>query len=817
MKRSIAYSLAVGAGVIMGFSTIADAQVATLFNPSFETPWLCAPNLPGGWRFYGNDVSWHSNLPTSSSFSPQPMPPGVTPHSGDGVIRLIAGGLNFKGAETEDRLRVAPAPITACFGSPPLTTFPWPWVAYTYQPELDGDSTNNNTCLPPSDDGSGSPTAHGPDPVNVQPGDPIQIKGWYLIPSTSPIIGTKCGIKVVFKSDFETYAGQFGSFFAKEVLSIDGDVPGGVHTNDQWVQYTLTMDQSEFPDPQGCYTPPIGGTGYLSIVLVMFDAADDGASGTIYWDDITVEQANPLTCCREGQPCLTSYASSCEAVPPLVNSAAAAMLRRLRKWVPDIGGSSGGQWVPVEAGSLASFHGPVRVLVHGWAPGQRAWVDAQPQNPDDPPFVGDDDGYQSAMELKSLADCLQRTDPSGCTLMFSWIDFSATDLDASITNPLSYLQSATSRASADESGQSLALALTFAGADSDFVAHGGMLHLIGHSHGSEVAAVAAVDLENRGTPVRHLTIFDSPERLYTGAVYARNHLERQLTHLDVGHGPGQTFVDNYFSSFGKAYSIPGIINIQMNCPLEVNCHGDPIPYYRTATRLGAGLHWSPTQLNNVSETLGHNYHVTSPDAAPVENGILRYVAHIISPSFPVTTAVNGVVTVVDAIGAMITTHSPAEWATTIETKRFDDALTFDYQFVNISGSDQLVVVLDGEPRFVAQADLAGLTEHAAAIDLAGLTPGTHALAFLLNSTGAPGTSVHVGNFNVSSICGADFDTNGVIGVSDLFAFLDAWFGQFPLTTPSTPSADFDADEAVTVSDLFDFLDTWFVEFGICGQ
>ncbi len=205
MKRSIACSLVLCVGAVGTLNSAAQAQVATLFNPSFETPWLCDPARPGGWRLY-NDATWHSVLPPASGFAPQAMPPGVTPHGGDGLIRLVAGGLNFQGAETEDRLRVAPAPITACFGSPPLSSFPWPWVAYTYQPELDGDSTNNNTCLPPSDNGSGTPTPHGPDPVNVQPGDPITISGWYMIPADAPIIGTKCGLKVSFKSDFLTYA-----------------------------------------------------------------------------------------------------------------------------------------------------------------------------------------------------------------------------------------------------------------------------------------------------------------------------------------------------------------------------------------------------------------------------------------------------------------------------------------------------------------------------------------------------------------------------------------------------------------------------------
>ncbi|HPO92013.1 MAG TPA: hypothetical protein PL072_00955 [Phycisphaerales bacterium] len=65
-------------------------------------------------------------------------------------------------------------------------------------------------------------------------------------------------------------------------------------------------------------------------------------------------------------------------------------------------------------------------------------------------------------------------------------------------------------------------------------------------------------------------------------------------------------------------------------------------------------------------------------------------------------------------------------------------------------------------------------------------------------------------------CAADFDGSGGVAVADLFAYLDAWFAQFPGGTPGSPSADFDGDAGVTVADLFGFLDAWFAEFGVCG-
>ncbi len=67
-----------------------------------------------------------------------------------------------------------------------------------------------------------------------------------------------------------------------------------------------------------------------------------------------------------------------------------------------------------------------------------------------------------------------------------------------------------------------------------------------------------------------------------------------------------------------------------------------------------------------------------------------------------------------------------------------------------------------------------------------------------------------------TVCSADFDCNGTVGVADLFAFLDAWFAQFPSGIPAPPSADFDDNGAVGVADLFGFLDAWFMEFNVCG-
>ncbi len=56
--------------------------------------------------------------------------------------------------------------------------------------------------------------------------------------------------------------------------------------------------------------------------------------------------------------------------------------------------------------------------------------------------------------------------------------------------------------------------------------------------------------------------------------------------------------------------------------------------------------------------------------------------------------------------------------------------------------------------------------------------------------------------NTSPCCKADFDQSGVLGLSDIFNFLAAWF-------TSDPRADFNTDGGTNVSDIFAFLAAWF--------
>ncbi|MHC4414820.1 MAG: hypothetical protein ACYS0G_06005, partial [Planctomycetota bacterium] len=71
--------------------------------------------------------------------------------------------------------------------------------------------------------------------------------------------------------------------------------------------------------------------------------------------------------------------------------------------------------------------------------------------------------------------------------------------------------------------------------------------------------------------------------------------------------------------------------------------------------------------------------------------------------------------------------------------------------------------------------------------------------FLAVSAGNSGNSVAV---KVQSLCPADLDGDGIVGIADLLALLAAWG-----TDPGGPP-DFDGDGSVGVSDLLALLSSW---------
>jgi|GEM_PF-2683227 len=95
-------------------------------------------------------------------------------------------------------------------------------------------------------------------------------------------------------------------------------------------------------------------------------------------------------------------------------------------------------------------------------------------------------------------------------------------------------------------------------------------------------------------------------------------------------------------------------------------------------------------------------------------------------------------------------------------------------------------------------------------------PDSHALApgvYTYDLIGCPNEiGYYSGGYRTFVIlCPADFDGDTLVGVSDIFAFLSAWFAGCSAASdpPCSPSADFNQDGLVDVTDIFAFLSQWF--------
>ena len=186
-------------------------------------------------------------------------------------------------------------------------------------------------------------------------------------------------------------------------------------------------------------------------------------------------------------------------------------------------------------------------------------------------------GYTSEsgtlVSANGMTQDLVASDKNAVVLAYSWLDGSAT---SSTTVKIPFLGYAVnipqdayrSEAMTTMNGETLATALAQV-LGSDFQ---GKLQLIGHSHGSKVATVAAdalTHLKLNGQPdpltVNQLTILDSPESDsgdsgYTGAILAEIGVANDnwyfLQDLNISKTPSSTstFVDNYISALDEPYT-----------------------------------------------------------------------------------------------------------------------------------------------------------------------------------------------------------------------------------------------------------------------
>ena len=218
------------------------------------------------------------------------------------------------------------------------------------------------------------------------------------------------------------------------------------------------------------------------------------------------------------------------------------------------------------------------------------------------------------------------------------------------------LYASQSEASTQENGLVLASAIRAALAPNFFTTGSGgtgsgLVHIMGHSHGSKVAVVAALALQQASVPVAQLTTLESPEAgpiipafgasLYTnlaGFGGAENFNWYYLDQMAISHTPvgpnrlstNSTFVDNYFASSGVGAAFTGfnlsnfpipnsqnslsnIVDVEFQpAPLVgsfsvsspvgavgtiFGSHGYPPPWYAQSalpsTTADVGLKWSP--------------------------------------------------------------------------------------------------------------------------------------------------------------------------------------------------------------------------------
>ncbi len=87
-------------------------------------------------------------------------------------------------------------------------------------------------------------------------------------------------------------------------------------------------------------------------------------------------------------------------------------------------------------------------------------------------------------------------------------------------------------------------------------------------------------------------------------------------------------------------------------------------------------------------------------------------------------------------------------------------------------------------------------------ELLAIDPATGA-ATVLGATGGVFGAAYGMASSAAVLCRADFNGDTLVSVTDIFAFLNAWFA-------GSPATDFNGVGGLTVQDIFDFLAAWFV-------
>jgi len=357
---------------------------------------------------------------------------------------------------------------------------------------------------------------------------------------------------------------------------------------------------------------------------------------------------------------------------------------------------------PVTEGSVKARF--VHVFVHGWQPGFRlqerlhAVTDVVHALPAWDPRLMDPTGRTLISYYQKLLEALADLGEDHAVLYYSWLDESATDADL--------LLAFRSRQATQINGRRLALAL-----QQSFGRQDVRLHLIGHSHGSAVAAHAAVSL---GRAPEQVTLLDAPENSISRFSGAANLIDLVLPRIRPGRGGGRPFVDSYSSVFGRPYhrkpGLSAVVDVVLvpggrpaRDPIRaINvAHLYAVDWYALSVReaeRGVGYGWSPLRGANV-ETLQPFYQSPRPNR-PLELrrrkdwprlGEARRIAARPIRRSPVPGG-----------NLQLSAQTPAA-AVILRSVRGDCLVEFDINVLAGDGNEQVQIDVDAVDAFIAQA------------------------------------------------------------------------------------------------------------------
>jgi hypothetical protein len=474
------------------------------------------------------------------------------------------------------------------------------------------------------------------------------------------------------------------------------------------------------------------------------------------------------------------------------------VLTRLDRFVPNAVPQLS-SWVGVSTGDAnldpAKNGGDnhIYVVAHGWAPGFKTMVQdnqvsptnplkwwqtldtalpGSPGTPSSPEMFYGNAGDGIQISPSGLAYSITQADPKAVVLAYSWIDESATDnLAGSIPDDASVSEAYTAM-----NGQRLANAMEQA-LPSTFNADGGALHLIGHSHGSKVATVATLaldDTNNANYHVAQLTLLDSPEAAsdLVSLGDAANNLWLFLGGLNISHTAptaSQTFVDNYISEFDSpigpiqgvnpfntsqpSSSLQQVVDVNLNGGVLYSSidfgalHGYAFDWYG-----GASLPWAQNPTPSVADQWSP---LINPANLPTAGSYTQSWTTPTQPQFQLTAgptkntvADTPTFTNVPWTSTSVTTgssYNPSTGAVTLSENGTSTAtfvgefkpesglngISFTYQFSNVGQGDQLVISVDTGLGF------------------------TYKVYYVMTGTVA-GTTTGVGTLSLTSIAGSWF-------------------------------------------------------------